>query len=75
MLPNRIRQAALGRRRRDNALRPELALRADCLWAVLQSELSAFQVSELGLVGDYIIERLREERANRSLELLKTQQD
>jgi len=48
-------------------MREELAQRADQVWSLLRGELEAFKTSEVGLVTDYLIERARERRAERSL--------
>jgi len=65
--PNRIRAAAIGRRQADDALRLELANRAEGVLNLLRVELEAFRPSELGLVTDYLIARARQRRAERSL--------
>jgi excisionase family DNA binding protein len=69
--PNKIRDAADARRRAEIGLRANLAIRADDVWDVLQVELAQFQPSEMGLVTDYLIERARAYRAQRSMEQLQ----
>lgn len=72
--PNKIRDAADARRRAEIGLRDNLAIRADEVWDVLQAQLAQFHPNEMGLVTDYLIERARAYRAERSIELLKDQE-
>jgi hypothetical protein len=58
-LPNRIKQRALDRRRQVDALPQELANRADRVWLIIEPSLRNFQPSEMGLLSDFIVARLR----------------
>jgi hypothetical protein len=72
--PNRIKTAALERRRHAEALRPELANRANRIWLSMEPGLKNFVPSEMGLLSDFIVAKLREYRATAELELLRVEQ-
>jgi hypothetical protein len=74
-LPNRIKQRTLERRRQADALRPELTNRADRIWLIMEPGLKNFLPSEMGLLSDFIVAKLREYRAIAELEILKTEQE
>jgi hypothetical protein len=44
-VPNRIKQRVLDRRRQVDALRPELANRADRVWLIVEASLKNFRPS------------------------------
>jgi hypothetical protein len=73
--PNRIKAVALERRRHAEALRPELASRADRIWLSMEPGLKNFVPSEMGLLSDFIVAKLREYRALSELELLRVEQE
>jgi hypothetical protein len=70
-----MEQRAQENRRQVNAIRPELANRADCCWLILEPSLKNFLPIELGLVSDFLVAKLREYSATAELEILKTEQD
>jgi hypothetical protein len=74
-LPNRTKQQAQDCRRQVDALRPEVANRADRLWLIIEPSLKNFLPSEMGLLSDFIVAKLREYRACAELEIIKTEQE
>jgi hypothetical protein len=74
-LPNRIKQRAQQNRHQVDALRPELTNRADRIWLIMEPGLKNFQPSEMGLLSDFIVAKLREYRANAELEIIKAEQE
>ena len=73
-LPNRIKQRALDRRRQVDALPQELANRADRVWLIIEPSLKNFAVSELTLLSDFLVAKLREYCASAELEIIKAEQ-
>ncbi len=74
-LLNRIKQRALEQQRQVDTLRPELAGRADRVWLIMEPSLKNFLPSELGLLSDFLVAKLREYRANAELEIIKAEQE
>jgi hypothetical protein len=75
MTSNRIKQRAVERRRRDDTLRPEPTNRADRVWLIIEPSFRNFQPSEMGLLSDFIVARLREYRLNTELETIRAEQE
>jgi hypothetical protein len=75
MTSNRIKQRAVERRRRDDTLRPELTNRADRIWLIMEPGLKNFVPSEMGLLSDFIVAKLREYRLNVDLETIRAEQE
>jgi hypothetical protein len=73
MTVNRIKAAALERQRQADALRPELANRADQVWLIMKPSLKNFTPSEIETDWRFIIAELSEYRATAQLETLKTE--
>ena len=71
MINNRIKAPAQESRRHADVVRPELANRADRIWAIIEPGLKNFAVSELSLLNDFIVAKLREYRATAELEIIK----
>jgi hypothetical protein len=74
-VPNRIKQRAQENRRQVDTLRPELGNRADRVWLIIEPSLKNFLPSELGLLSDFLVAKLREYRANAELEIIKAEQE
>jgi hypothetical protein len=74
-VPNRIKQRALENRRQVDALRPELANRADRVWLIMEPNLKNFLPSEMGLLSDFIVAKFRERRLNAELEVIRAEQE
>ena len=74
-VPNRIKQRAEANRRMVNTLRPELANRADRVWLIMEPSLKNFLPSEMGLLSDFIVAKLREHRLNAELEVIRAEQE
>ncbi|HEY4782431.1 MAG TPA: hypothetical protein VIH54_11480 [Chthoniobacterales bacterium] len=74
-LLNRIKQRALEQQRQVDTLRPELAGRADRVRLIMEPSLKNFLPSELGLLSDFLVAKLREYRANAELEIIKAEQE
>ena len=70
-----IKAAAQKRRRQADALRPELTGRADRIWAIMEPGLKNFAPSEIGLLSDFIVAKLREYRLIAELAIIKTKQE
>ena len=75
MTVNRMKDAARERPRQADMVRPELANRADRIWLIIEPGLKNFQPSELGLLIDFIVAKLREYRASAELEIIKSEQE
>lgn len=75
MINNRIKAPAQERPRHADVVRPELANRADRIWAIMEPGLKNFEPSELGLLIDFIMAKLREYRASAELEIIKSEQE
>ena len=74
-VPNRIKQRTQENRRQVDTLRPELGNRADRVWLIIEPSLRNFQPSEMGLLSDFIVARLREYRLNAELETIRAEQE
>jgi hypothetical protein len=74
-LPNRTEQRAQDCRCQVDALRPEASNRADRLWLIIEPSLKNLLPSEMGLLSDFIVAKLRECRATAQLEILNTEQE
>jgi len=74
-VPNRIKQRVLERQRHVDALRPELANRVDRVWLIVEPSLKNFLPSELSLLSDFLVAKLREYRATTELEVIKAEQE
>ncbi len=75
MTPNRIKKRGVERRRRDDTLCPELTNRADRIWLSMEPGLKNFVPSEMGLLSDFIVAKLREYRLNVDLETIRAEQE
>jgi hypothetical protein len=73
--PKAIRERAEEPRRHAAVLRSGSTNRADWLWAAIEPELKNFKASEMGLLNDYIVAKLREYRFTTELELIKREQE
>jgi hypothetical protein len=69
-LQSRAKQRAQDRRREVDALRPEVANRADRVSLIIEPSLRNFQPREMGPLSDFIVARLREYRLNAELETI-----
>jgi hypothetical protein len=74
-VPNSIKQRTQENRRQVDALRPELANRADRVWLIIEPSLRNFKPIEIGLLCDFIVAKLREYRLNAELETIRAEQD
>ena len=74
-LLNRIKQRALEQQRQVDTFRPELAGRADRVWLIMEPSLKNFLPSELGLLSDFLVAKLREYRANAELKIIKAEKE
>ena len=73
--PEPIRERTEEPRRHAAFLRSGPTNRADWLWAAIEPELKNFKPSEMGLLNDYIVAKLREYRFTTELELIKREQE
>ena len=74
-LPNRTKQRAQDCRRQVDALRPELANRADRVWLIIEPSLKNFLPSEMGLLSDFLVAKLREYRPTSEFGIIKAEQE
>ena len=72
-LPNGIKIVAQERRRDSDVVRPELTNRTDRIWLIIEPGLKNFAPSEIGLISDFIVAKLREYRLNAELAIINTE--